>query len=71
MPLDIRVVRNDTAALRLSERRRFRPVGCVDKILELDSRPSEKEARVLAESWSPHRGAAALLTWHVYNNPAL
>ncbi len=41
------------------------------KILELDSRPSEKEARVLAESWSPHRGAAALLTWHVYNNPAL
>ena len=41
------------------------------KILELDARPSEKEARALAESWRPHRGGAALLTWHVYNNPAL
>ncbi|WP_420607051.1 DNA-3-methyladenine glycosylase family protein [Novosphingopyxis sp.] len=41
------------------------------KILELDARPAEKEARRLAETWSPHRGAAALLTWHVYDNPAL
>ena len=41
------------------------------KIMELDARPSEKQARALAEDWSPHRGAAALLTWHVYNNPAL
>ena len=41
------------------------------KILSLDARPAEKETRRLAEGWSPHRGAAALLTWHVYNNPAL
>ncbi|MBH9536516.1 DNA-3-methyladenine glycosylase family protein [Novosphingopyxis sp. YJ-S2-01] len=41
------------------------------KIMGLDARPSEKQARALAEDWSPLRGAAALLTWHVYNNPAL
>ncbi|WP_187334846.1 DNA-3-methyladenine glycosylase family protein [Novosphingopyxis iocasae] len=41
------------------------------KIMGLEARPSEKQARALAEDWSPHRGAAALLTWHVYNNPAL
>ena len=41
------------------------------KILALEARPSEKEARALAEDWRPHRGAATLLTWHVYNNPAL
>ena len=41
------------------------------KILDLPERPAEKEARRLTETWSPHRGAAALLTWHVYNNPAL
>jgi DNA-3-methyladenine glycosylase II len=41
------------------------------KLLGLDARPSEKEARALAESWRPHRGAAAIFTWHCYNNPAL
>ncbi len=41
------------------------------KILDLDERPSEKETRVLAENWRPHRGAAAIFTWHCYNNPAL
>lgn len=41
------------------------------KILELDARPSEKEARDLAEPWRPHRGAAAIFTWHCYDNPAL
>ncbi|TCM18062.1 DNA-3-methyladenine glycosylase II [Novosphingobium sp. PhB165] len=41
------------------------------KILGLDARPSEKEARELAEQWRPHRGAAAIFTWHCYNNPAL
>ncbi|MFC0685151.1 DNA-3-methyladenine glycosylase family protein [Novosphingobium clariflavum] len=41
------------------------------KILGLDARPSEKEARLLAEQWRPHRGAAAIFTWHCYNNPAL
>jgi DNA-3-methyladenine glycosylase II len=43
----------------------------IGKILALPERPSEKETRALAEPWSPHRGAAAILTWHVYNNAAL
>ncbi|WP_423141900.1 DNA-3-methyladenine glycosylase family protein [Parablastomonas sp. CN1-191] len=41
------------------------------KILGLTERPGEKETRALAESWRPHRGAAAIFTWHCYNNPAL
>jgi DNA-3-methyladenine glycosylase II len=41
------------------------------KLLGLDARPSEKEARALAETWRPHRGAAAIFTWHCYDNPAL
>ena len=41
------------------------------KLLELEARPSEKETRLLAENWRPHRGAAAIFTWHVHNNPAL
>ena len=43
----------------------------IGKILALPERPSEKETRALGEGWSPHRGAAAILTWHVYNNAAL
>ena len=38
----------------------------VKRILALPERPDEKETRKLAESWSPHRGAAAIFTWHVY-----
>ena len=41
------------------------------KLLGLEARPSEKLARELAEPWRPHRGAAAIFTWHCYNNPAL
>lgn len=41
------------------------------KLLDLPARPDEKATRVLAESWRPHRGAAAIFTWHCYNNPAL
>ncbi len=41
------------------------------KLLDLEGRPSEKLTRQLAESWSPHRGAAAIFTWHCYNNAAL
>ena len=29
-------------------------------------RPSEKQVRELAETWSPHRGAAAIFAWHHY-----
>ncbi len=43
----------------------------VGKILGLADRPSEKQTRELAESWRPHRGAAAIMTWHCYNNAAL
>ena len=41
------------------------------KLLKLPSRPDEKSTRALAECWRPHRGAAAIFTWHCYNNPAL
>lgn len=41
------------------------------RILKLDTRPSEKQTRALAEAWRPHRGAAAIFTWHCYNNAAL
>jgi DNA-3-methyladenine glycosylase II len=41
------------------------------KLLALPERPSEKLTRELAEAWRPHRGAAAIFTWHCYNNAAL
>ena len=43
----------------------------IGKILGREERPGEKEVRALAEGWSPHRGAAAIMTWHCYNNAAL
>lgn len=41
------------------------------RLLDMDERPSEKEARAMAEPYSPHRGALAIFTWHCYNNSAL
>ena len=41
------------------------------KLLGLETRPDETTTRALAEPWRPHRGAAAIFTWHCYNNPAL
>jgi DNA-3-methyladenine glycosylase II len=38
----------------------------VKRILGLEERPSEKAIRDIAENWRPHRGAAAIFTWHVY-----
>jgi DNA-3-methyladenine glycosylase II len=38
----------------------------VKRILALEERPSEKAIRKIAEDWRPHRGAAAIFTWHVY-----
>lgn len=43
----------------------------VKRLLDLPERPSEKTTRELAENWRPHRGAAAIFTWHFYANPAL
>jgi len=41
------------------------------RILGMEERPSEKDIRVIAEQWRPHRGAVAIFTWHCYNNAAL
>ena len=41
------------------------------RLLCLESKPSEKHLREIAESWRPHRGAAAVLAWHSYNSSVL
>ena len=33
-------------------------------IMGLESKPTEKAVRALAEPWRPHRGAAAVFAWH-------
>ena len=38
------------------------------RLLGHEERPSEKQLREWAEAWRPHRGAAAVLAWHSYNN---
>ena len=43
----------------------------IGKLMGLDGKPSERQLREIAEKWRPHRGAAAIFTWHCYNNPAL
>ena len=39
----------------------------VGRLMGLSERPSEKATREIAEAWRPHRGAAAIFTWHIYN----
>jgi DNA-3-methyladenine glycosylase II len=39
----------------------------VGRLMGLPERPSEKATREIAEPWRPHRGAAAIFTWHIYN----
>lgn len=39
----------------------------VGRLLGMEGRPSEKKIRELAELWRPHRGAAAIFSWHCYN----
>ncbi len=41
------------------------------RLLELESRPSEKATRLLAERFRPHRGALAVFAWHHYNTAVL
>ena len=43
----------------------------VKRLLDLPERPTEKHTRELGQTWSPHRGAMAIFTWHFYANPAL
>lgn len=38
----------------------------VGQLMGLTERPSEKAVRAIAERWRPHRGAAAIFTWHHY-----
>lgn len=38
----------------------------VGRLLKMNARPSEKDIREIAEKWRPHRGAAAIFTWHIY-----
>ncbi|TVV70467.1 DNA-3-methyladenine glycosylase family protein [Sphingomonas solaris] len=38
----------------------------VGRLLGLAERPNEALTRALAETWRPHRGAAAIFTWHHY-----
>jgi DNA-3-methyladenine glycosylase II len=38
----------------------------VGYMLGLEERPSERDVRVIAEAWRPHRGAAAIFAWHHY-----
>ena len=39
----------------------------VGKLMGLPERPSERETRRIGEGWRPHRGAAAIFTWHHYS----
>ena len=43
----------------------------IGRLLGFEDKPSEKKLRELAESWRPHRGAAAVLAWHSYNSSVL
>jgi DNA-3-methyladenine glycosylase II len=40
----------------------------VGRLLGLDARPAARATRALAEGWRPHRGAAAIFTWHHYGS---
>jgi DNA-3-methyladenine glycosylase II len=40
----------------------------IGHLLGMDSRPSEKQIRALAEAWRPHRGALAIFAWHHYGH---
>jgi len=43
----------------------------IGRIMGLAEKPGEKEVRAIAEKWRPHRGAAAILSWHHYKTPVL
>lgn len=43
----------------------------IGRIFGMAERPSEKAVRELAESWRPHRGAAAIMAWHHYKTDVL
>ena len=38
------------------------------RLMGFEEKLSEKQLREIGERWRPHRGAAAVLAWHSYNN---
>ena len=43
----------------------------IGRLMAFEEKPSEKHLREIGERWRPHRGAAAILAWHSYNNSVL
>ena len=43
----------------------------VGRVMGLTERPSEKLVREIGEAWRPHRGAAAVFSWHHYATPGI
>lgn len=43
----------------------------IGQLTGMEGRPDEKTLRARAESWRPHRSAAAILAWHHYNGATL
>lgn len=43
----------------------------IGRIMGLAERPSEKATRSIAQNWRPHRGAAAIFSWHHYKTEVL
>lgn len=43
----------------------------IGQLTGMEGRPDEKTLRERAESWRPHRSAAAILAWHHYNGATL
>ena len=39
----------------------------IKSLKNLNARPNENEANIIAEKWKPFRGSAALLLWHYYS----
>jgi len=39
----------------------------IKSLKNLDVRPDENESNIIAETWKPFRGSAALLLWHYYS----
>lgn len=43
----------------------------IGRFLRLPEKPSERLVREVAEAWRPHRGAAAIFSWHHYKTSVL
>lgn len=43
----------------------------IQRLLELPEKPNEKQTREIAERWSPHRAAVAVMLWKYYGATSL